>query len=62
MNKKISKYFAAHPLYNSVVYAVGGIGIGIFIASPIASPHPVRWAATLLTISFLGHVYILWEK
>ena len=48
-----------HPAYNASVHALGGIGIGIIIASPIAGIHPVRWGIALLIVSLLGHVYAL---
>lgn len=62
MFKEINKYFSKHPTYNSAVHVIGGIGIGILIASPFINPHPVRWGVTLLAIAILGHVYTLMGK
>ncbi len=55
--KKITAYFSKHVKYNSVVHAIGGIGIGFLLALPLAFPHPVRWGLALLVISLLGHLY-----
>lgn len=60
--KKIIEYFKKHAEYNSIVHAIGGIGIGILIASPFADPHPVRWGLMLLGVSILGHLYPLMMK
>jgi len=46
-----------HPAFNASVHAIGGVGIGILIASPIIGEHPVRWGITLMVIALLGHVY-----
>ncbi|MCL4418597.1 hypothetical protein M1146_00680 [Patescibacteria group bacterium] len=59
--KKATNYFKNHPEYNSLVHAIGGLGVGILIASPIIGPHPVRWGLGLLVLSILGHVYA-WSK
>lgn len=48
-----------HPAYNGTIHALGGIGVGILIASPIADPHPVRWGIAFLLLSVLGHLYAL---
>ncbi len=55
--KKSNTYFKKNPEYNSFVHALGGIGIGILIASPFANPHPVRWALIFLGLSLIGHIY-----
>lgn len=60
--KKARTYFAEHMDYNSVVHLVGGIGIGILIASPFVFPHPVRWGVALITLSLLGRLYPLIAK
>lgn len=62
MFKKADKYFSKHVWFNSTVHAIGGIGVGILIASPFANPHPVRWGLALLGISLLGHVYAFIDK
>ena len=62
MYNKINKYFSKHVMYNSAVHAIGGAGIGILIAQPLANPHPVRWAIVLIIISLLGHWYALMGK
>lgn len=46
-----------YPAYNATIHALGGIGIGILIASPIAGTHPVRFGVTFLVLSILGHIY-----
>jgi len=62
MYKKVTSYFSKHVAYNSFVHVMGGIGIGILIASPIIGSHPVRWGLTFLLISVLGHVYAGYAK
>lgn len=60
--KKAILYFSRHVEYNALVHVLGGIGLGILIASPIAFPHPVRWALALLALSIAGHIYTLFTK
>ncbi|HEX8966104.1 MAG TPA: hypothetical protein VF820_06765 [Patescibacteria group bacterium] len=60
--KKAMLYFGHHVEYNAFVHVLAGIGLGILIASPIAFPHPVRWALTLLALSIVGHLYTLFAK
>jgi len=55
--KKTTTYFKKHLIYNSIIHFIGGMGIGVLIALPIASPHTVRWALALIAISILGHLY-----
>lgn len=55
--KKINTYFSKHVTFNSLIHAIGGMGIGILIASPIVGPHPVRVGVTLLVIALIGHLY-----
>lgn len=60
--KKVRTYLAKHVNYNSLVHVIGGIGIGILIASPFTFPHPVRWGVALIVLSLLGHLYPLIER
>ena len=55
--KKAEAYFKKHLVYTSTIHALGGIGIGIIIASPFAGTHPIRTGVVFLLLSFLGHVY-----
>jgi len=55
--KKATEYFKKHQAYNAVVHALGGIGVGVIIASPIAGEHPVRFGLIFLGICLLGHIY-----
>ena len=48
-----------HPTYVAAIHTIGGIGVGILIASPVAGIHPVRWAAAFIIASLLGHLYML---
>lgn len=57
--KRVITYFKAHVEYNAVVHFLAGIGLGILIASPIAFPHPVRWALVFVGLSILGHFFAL---
>jgi hypothetical protein len=60
--KKALSYFRNHIDYNATIHFIGGIGIGILIASPLAFPHPVRWAFVFLMISVAGHFYAATTK
>lgn len=57
MESKIEKYFSKHPIYNSVIHLLGGIGIGILLTHPFFDPHPVRYGVLFVALSLLGHVY-----
>lgn len=57
--KNVLAFAKKNPVYVAVIHAIGGIGIGILIASPVAGTHPVRWGAAFIIISLLGHFYIL---
>ncbi len=57
MYKRITSYFKKHVAYNSFVHVVGGMGIGVLIASPIVGIHPLRWGLGLIGLSLLGHLY-----
>ncbi len=56
--KKVMAFAKNHPAYIGTIHALGGIGIGILIASPIAGIHPVRWGIAFLVLSILGHIYM----
>lgn len=55
--KKAMTFMKKHPAYSSTIHAIGCMGIGILIASPVAGIHPVRWGVALMIISLPGHVY-----
>ena len=55
--KKGMIFMKKHPTYNAMVHAIGGIGIGILIASPVAGIHPVRFGIAFMIVSLLGHAY-----
>jgi hypothetical protein len=57
MIKKTMKYMEKYPMYNSLVHAVGGIGVGVLIARDVAGEHPVRFGLVLITLALLGHLY-----
>ena len=57
--KKAIAYFKKHPYYTSFIHFLGGIGIGILIASPLAGIHPIRWGIAFLLLGVLGHIYAL---
>ena len=60
--KKAITYFSKHVEFTATTHLLGGIGIGILIASPLANPHPVRWAFVFLALSIAGHLYTLTTK
>ncbi len=51
------EYFKKHPAYVASVHFLGGVGIGILIARPVFSAHPVRWGLVLIGLAVVGHVY-----
>ena len=57
LRKRAVSYFKEHVEYNAAVHVLGGIGLGILLASPMAFPHPVRWGVALLGLSLAGHLY-----
>jgi len=57
--KNAVSYFSKHVEVNSIVHALGGIGIGIIVAMPLAKPHPVRWGLIFIALSIVGHVYAM---
>lgn len=60
--KKALNYFRNHIDFNATIHFIGGIGIGILVASPFAFPHPVRWGLVFLMISVAGHFYAATTK
>ncbi len=60
--KKMLAYAKKNPVYIAVIHAIGGIGVGILIASPMAYPHPVRWGVAFIVVALLGHLYIFLKK
>lgn len=60
--KKVMVFAKKHPVYIATIHAIGGIGIGILIASPLAGIHPVRWGLAFIVLSILGHLYMLVAK
>jgi hypothetical protein len=50
-------YFKKHTMFHGLVHGIGGIGIGILIARPIADAHPVRYGVIFLLVALLGHLY-----
>ena len=56
--KKVLAFAKKNPAYVAVIHAIGGIGIGILIASPVAGIHPVHWGAAFIIVALLGHLYM----
>lgn len=61
MIKQIKKYFEKHSYYNSAVYLLIGVGIGILL-NPSTGTHPIRWAGVLILVGLAGHLYPVWKK
>ena len=59
LQKKSISFLAKHVEYNAAIHVLGGIGLGIIIASPYADPHPIRWALILLGLSLFGHLFTI---
>lgn len=62
LRKRVITFFKKHVEFNALTHALGGVGLGIIIASPIAGTHPIRWGIAFLIISLLGHLYSLWKS
>ena len=60
--EKIENYMKKHIVYNASIHAIGGLGLGILLASPLFGPHPVRWGVAFLVVSLLGHWYAWQQK
>lgn len=60
--KQVMGYFGKHVEFNAFAHALGGIAIGILIASPLTFPHPVRWAIGFAVLSILCHLYAFVAK
>ena len=61
MYNKAMKYMAGHPMYNGIIHALGGIGVGVLITYPYID-HPLRVGGGLLLLAVLGHLYPLIKK
>lgn len=61
MYKKIKKYLVAHPMYNSAVHVLAGMGIGILVTYPYID-HPMKVGGLLLALGIAGHLYPLTVK
>lgn len=57
--KKITAYLGKHPVYNSFIHLLIGIGIGALLAYPFFGTHPLRWGLGLIVLGLLGHLYPL---
>ncbi len=55
--KKGMAFMKKYPAYNATIHAIGGVGIGILIASSLAGSNLVIWGVSLMVISLLGHLY-----
>ena len=55
--KKAVKYMKDNPVYHASVHSIGGIGVGILVAGPLAGVHPVRWGVAFVVVAVLGHLY-----
>ncbi len=60
--KKALAFAKKHPVYIATIHAIGGIGVGIIIASPLAGTHPVRWGFAFIVVSLIGHLYVWFSK
>lgn len=60
--RKYLNYLANHIEFNAAIHLLGGVSLGILIASPLTFPHPVRWALFFLALSLLGHIYAYSQK
>ncbi|HSW89588.1 MAG TPA: hypothetical protein VLH19_01820 [Patescibacteria group bacterium] len=56
--KKAMTFIKKHLWFVGLIHAIGGIGVGIMIASPLAGAHPIRWGIAFIAVAALGHLYI----
>jgi hypothetical protein len=56
-NQNILKYFSKNPDQNALIHLLGGIGIGLFIAYPVAGIHPVRWGIFFISMAVVGYIW-----
>lgn len=56
--KKALAFSKKYPAYIATIHAIGGMGVGIIIASPLAGTHPIRWGLAFILVSLLGHLYL----
>ncbi len=54
--EKTMKYFMKHPMYNAMVHLSGGIAVGVLIARPFDSGHPLQLALIFGGIALAGHL------
>lgn len=59
---RIYKYSRRHPVYNSAVHMLIGVGLGALLTYPIFGSHPVKWGIGLIAVGLLGHLYPLIVK
>ena len=55
--KKAMRFMKKHPTYTASIHAIGGVGIGMLIASPLAGVYPFRFGIVFIIIAALGHIY-----
>lgn len=55
--KRMVKFFAKNPHFNSLVHVCAGMGIGFLLTYPVAGEHPVRWGVAFLVLAALGHLW-----
>ncbi|CAN5339346.1 hypothetical protein BH10PAT1_BH10PAT1_4650 [soil metagenome] len=59
MFERSIKYFSKHPMFNAMVHLSGGIAVGIIIARPFDSGHPLQLAALFAIIALVGHLVVM---
>ena len=59
MCKAIVSFLKKHPYYNAVIHTIAGLGLGIILARPLFTIHPIRYGLLLLIIGLLAHLYPL---
>lgn len=57
MYKQIKAYFKAHPIYNSTIHVIAGIGLGALFTYPVFGGHTLRWGVGFIILGLLGHLY-----
>lgn len=60
--KHIKGYFSKHPLYNSAMNVLSGMGVGILITTSFLGGHTLRWGVGLLALGVLGYLYAWYAR
>lgn len=58
LNKKVTSFFKAHPIYNSFIHLFIGVGAGLMIV-PLVPGDLNIWGAGLIVLGIIAHLVAL---